>query len=326
MTAAAFPAVRGLEAYWAHASRQPGAGEQPHAMVSPLLSMLGLGFDETAAYLGEQPPFAAFVTWILERAGVPDPPALERYNAVYDGAEPPEPVRRQQRALAEATPVLDEADLAAWERDGYLILRNAVTPEQALAAEKALWEHIGAAADDPETWYRRSPGGIMVQLYRHPFLEPARRSPRVHKAFAQLWGREDLWMHVDRLSFNPPVRQSHPFQGPSLHWDVSLARPIPFATQGILYLTDTAADQGALQLVPGFHHRIGEWLDSLGDADPRRVDLSGDAVTIAGGAGDLIIWRWDLPHGASPNRARRPRMAQYVNMYPADLATNPVWW
>jgi ectoine hydroxylase-related dioxygenase (phytanoyl-CoA dioxygenase family) len=132
-------------------------------------------------------------------------------------------------------------------------------------------------------------------------------------------------MTTDRMSFNPPERPGRPFQGPRLHWDVSLSMPIPFATQGILYLTDTKADQGALQLVPGFHHRIEDWLNGLGDADPRQVDLSAEARTIAAGAGDLIIWRQDLPHGASPNRTDRPRMAQYINMYRADLGSHPVW-
>ena len=100
--------------------------------------------------------------------------------------------------------------------------------------------------------------------------------------------------------------------------------PIPFATQAILYLTDTTADQGALQVVPGFHHRLADWLGSIGDANPREIDLKAEARTIAAGAGDLIIWRQELPHGASPNTTDRPRMAQYVNMYSADLESHPV--
>jgi ectoine hydroxylase-related dioxygenase (phytanoyl-CoA dioxygenase family) len=127
------------------------------------------------------------------------------------------------------------------------------------------------------------------------------------------------------MSFNPPEAVGIPFQGPRLHWDVSLVLPIPFATQGILYLTDTAADQGALELVPGFHHRLERWLADLGEADPREVDLAPQAVTIPGETGDLVIWRQDLPHGASPNRASRPRLAQYVNFYSASLKSNPVW-
>ncbi len=67
------------------------------------------------------------------------------------------------------------------------------------------------------------------------------------------------------------------------------------------------------------------WLDALGDADPRLVDLSGEAITVAANAGDLVIWRYDLPHGASANRATRPRMAQYANMYSPAWVENPLW-
>ena len=132
-------------------------------------------------------------------------------------------------------------------------------------------------------------------------------------------------MLTDRISFNPPERADAPFQGFPLHWDTSLTPPIPFAVQAILYLTDTAADQGALRLVPGFHRRIAEWLVGLGGIDPRAVDLDGAAVPVPAGAGDLIIWRQDLPHGASPNRAQSPRLAQYLTMIEGDAEDLRDW-
>lgn len=101
-----------------------------------------------------------------------------------------------------------------------------------------------------------------------------RQSRRIHKAFAQLGQSPDLWMSTDRAGFNVPELPGWLFRGPDLHWDVSLARPIPFGTQGILYLTDTEAEQGAFTLVPGFHRRIDEWLDGLPPGtDPRQQDL-----------------------------------------------------
>jgi len=322
--AASLAQVPALEAYWAHATRQPGADAPSEMAVRLLLDTLGLGIEQPAVFLGSAPSFESFTAWILAEAGPPDPLKLARYRAWHEGREPPEPVLRRQRAVADAPPVLDDAALAGWDEQGYVVLRNAVTRDEARAAEQLLWDSIGASPNDPETWYG-SRCGIMIPVYRHPALEAARRAPRIHKAFAQLWGREDLWMTTDRMSFNPPERGGYRFPGPDLHWDVSLTLPIPFATQGILYLTDTEADQGALRLVPGFHRHIRHWLEALGDADPRRIDLSAEAIGIAAGAGDLVIWRWDLPHGASPNRSSRPRMAQYLNMYPADLVTNPVW-
>ncbi|MEP7005596.1 MAG: phytanoyl-CoA dioxygenase family protein [Sphingomonas bacterium] len=319
--------IRGLADYWASRTGRALAASLSEKQTRLLLDTLGLGIEQAASYLGtERPDYPIFEAWILATAGEPDPLLLARYDAWLDGAPPPEAERRRQQAIDAMAPVLEADAMAQWEAEGFVILRAAITPDEAKAAEALLWRQARANPDDPDSWYQGPRNnGIMVQYFQDPALEPARRSARVHKAFAQLWGTADLWMTVDRMSFNPPEGPGRPFQGPRLHWDVSLALPIPFATQGILYLTDTSADQGALELVPGFQHRIEGWLDGLGDADPREVDLSGEARTIAAGAGDLIIWRQDLPHGASPNCAERPRMAQYINMYSAELESHPVW-
>jgi ectoine hydroxylase-related dioxygenase (phytanoyl-CoA dioxygenase family) len=119
-------------------------------------------------------------------------------------------------------------------------------------------------------------------------------------------------MNVDQAGFNPPERPGWKFPGPHLHWDVSLAQPVPFGVQGILYLTDTPADQGAFTCVPGFHLRIEHWLLGLEHGtDPRSVDHSSEAVPVSGDAGDLVIWHQALPHGSSPNRGTLPHRAVY---------------
>jgi ectoine hydroxylase-related dioxygenase (phytanoyl-CoA dioxygenase family) len=48
-------------------------------------------------------------------------------------------------------------------------------------------------------------------------------------------------------------------------------------------------------------------------------------VPIAGRAGDLIIWHHALPHGSSPNRAKVPRVVQYLKMMPSQWEHNLVW-
>jgi ectoine hydroxylase-related dioxygenase (phytanoyl-CoA dioxygenase family) len=167
----------------------------------------------------------------------------------------------------------------------------------------------------------------MVQYFQHPAFDANRKSRRIHKAFAQLWGKADLWVTTDRVGFNPPERESHRFPGPDLHWDVSVQQPIPLSTFGILYLTDTEAEQGAFTLVPGFPRRIGDWLASLpAGANPRRQDLHAlGSRPIAGRAGDLVIWHGAMPHGSRPNRGRLPRIVQYISMYPTDQPYADVW-
>ncbi len=174
---------------------------------------------------------------------------------------------------------------------------------------------------------RRQDATIWLPIIHHPALDANRRSLRIRKAFAQLWGRNDIWMSVDKGGFNPPETERWKFPGPHLHWDVSLAPPVPFGMQGILYLTDTAADQGAFRCVPGFHRKLNDWLRSLPpEANPREQNLESlGAVPSRGVAGDLIIWRQELPHGSSPNRTAKPRIVQYISGEPSEWEINPVW-
>lgn len=311
--------VRGLREFW-----EGGPLGTPQRV---MLDALGLGLEQTMQFVRiEAPDFDAFQRWILETAGEPDPLAIERYHNMLDGLPPPDAVRAQLDAIDAMPPVLDAGDLEHWDREGYVILRNAITPEEAAASADLLWQTVKATPDDPESWYRERINGIMVQRFQGEAMEAPRRSARLHKAFAQLWGTADLWHLIDRLGFNPPLREGYNFRATDIHWDISIAPPIPFATQGILYLTDTAANQGALQLVPGFHRKLADgWLDSIGDADPRQHDFSSEAVPIAANAGDLIIWRADIPHAASRNRAALPRLVHYVTMYSDKLRHNPVW-
>ena len=192
---------------------------------------------------------------------------------------------------------------------------------------QALWRHLGASPDDPETWYRRSDHGIMVQYFQHPAFEANRRAPRMHKAFAQLWGTADLWATTDRVGFNAPERDGFKFPGPHLHWDISVKTPIPFGTGGILYLTDTPPEQGAFTLVPGFSAGAKNGSKRCPPAPIRgnKISMPWIRRPIGGRAGDLVIWHQSLPHGASPNRGTKPRLVQYVNMFPTRIEEQEEW-
>jgi hypothetical protein len=320
-----FPEISGLRDFWA---RQTGRASMA-AMTQAervLLCLLGIGIEQGLIQLHrERPEFEAFCDWVVGEAGLPDPVEVARYNAWREGAPVAPEARARLDALAAMPNVLDAADRAQWEEHGYVVLRSAISRAEAEAAAAVLWQHIAASPDDPESWYNPKAKGLWVPLYHASELEVARQSARIRKAFAQLHGTSDLWMLTDRTSFNPPERADAPFQGYRLHWDTSLTPPIPFGVQAILYLTDTAVDQGALRLVPGFHLRTADWLAGLGDADPREVDLDGEAVPVPAEAGDLIIWHQALPHGASPNRAGQPRLAQYLTMIAGDAEDVRKW-
>lgn len=311
-----------LERYWFDV--REGRQSSNPAADATLLCGLNAGLHETIAFLHrEAPGFEEFEAWILGiNGGALDAALVERLNAALDGT------------LDRGTPPAPDAALSAnglafWDEHGYVVVHDAVPPEQCAAAAEAICRYLSVNPANPETWYSNPAGhSIWVNLLRDPAFQANRAAPRVHAAFAQLWGRTDLWPTIDQGGFNPPETAGWAFPGPYLHWDVSIAQPIPFGTQGILYLTDTAADQGAFTCVPGFHRRIGEWIRELPPgANPRDRQLLDrlSAAPIAGRAGDLIIWHHALPHGSSPNRSGSPRVAQYVNLRPSQWDVNADW-
>ncbi|RIY11344.1 phytanoyl-CoA dioxygenase [Hymenobacter rubripertinctus] len=294
-----------------------------------VLNGLGLALEESMRYLMQTgPDFSEFERWVLHKNGGTLPPLqIERLNSVLSAQPYGEELQANLRAIAEAENVLSADDLAFWAENGYVVLRGAISGEQARATEQAVWEALGMSPHEPASWYEKPIGkGIMMDFYHHPALLENRRSARIQKAFAQLWQTPDLWTTTDRTSFNPPETAGYPFQGPHLHWDMSLHPPFHFGTQGLLYLCDTPAEQGAFCCVPGFHRHLPSWLANLpAGTDPRQIDLTPQAVPIAAQAGDLIIWHHFLPHGSSPNRGTYPRIVQYLNLYPVDFKENMDW-
>ncbi|WP_425515784.1 phytanoyl-CoA dioxygenase family protein [Methylogaea oryzae] len=322
--------VRHLKRYWHRLTQRNGqGGEDDRPLDEMLLHGLGLGIVEPAQYLFHQrPSFAEFEAWVAGKIGGAPPSALvERLNeAVRRHGEAP-PRTYPVAGAAVDDPVLSEADLAFWREHGYVVLRQAVSREDCRAAEQAVWDFLGMDAADPASWYDGE-HTFWVPLFRHPALDKNRASPRIRKAFEQLWGTADLWPTVDRCSLNRPECGGMDTSGPSrLHWDVSIALPIPFGIQGLLYLSDAGAERGAFRCVPGFHHRMAQWLGKLPpEQNPRDLDLEAlGPLPVAGAAGDFVLWHHALPHGSGRNTADRPRVVQYIKWFPQDHGVHPLW-
>jgi hypothetical protein len=221
--------------------------------------------------------------------------------------------------------VLTPEDRATFDEKGYVVVHDAVPPAHRHAVVAAIWAFLGMDGNDPDDWYREPhrPGAGMVELYQHQALWDNRQYPRVHEAFADIFGTERLWVSLDRVNMKPPRRPDRPEWDHKgfIHWDVDTSRlPVPFGVQGVLCLTDTAAHQGGFQCVPGMHGFLEEWARTQPpDRNPRAPDLAGlDVRPVPARAGDLIIWHRALAHGNGHNTSKRPRLAQYITMYPAS--------
>jgi hypothetical protein len=294
--------------------------ENEHELDRLVLDVLGLGLGQTMNYLfNHAPSFEHFEAWIIRTAGKPDALVTDKLNAYFNRQSYNATITEQLAAIANMPPVFTQEELKVWEENGYIILKNAISQAACKQAEEAIWQWLEASPDHLASWYQhQEKHGIMVELIQHPALADNRKASRIHKAFSQLWENTDLRVTADRCGFHPPQTEAYPFPGPDLHWDINFNEPLTFGTQGILYLTDTPDKQGALTLVPGFHKKLGNWLNNLAEGvDPQQQDLhSLGAKAIGANAGDMVIWHQWLPHGSRPNLGDQPRIVQYINYLP----------
>ena len=218
--------------------------------------------------------------------------------------------------------VFGQAELDSWNRNGYVVLPNAVPSSQLNDTVIAMERFFGQDFSQPADWYKHPlfPGGI-APMGHDQELWNNRQSPRVYQAFAQLFDRPELRVSQDRVNFNPPNKNSVWNHQGTMHWDIdSRQSPIPFQVQGVLCLTDTDTNQGGFRCIPGFHRNLSDWAaDQPADRPARMLDTSGMKVqSVPGRAGDLIIWHSALPHSNSANTSNRPRLAQYITMWPVE--------
>lgn len=273
------------------------------------LYTLGIGMEETLRHLyHNKPPYNDFIKWIEERKKEALPDSLP-YDSEAD--------------------VLTQEDLDFWSRNGYLVVKQVISPQQCADTQKAIWEFLQMDPADPATWYKSHEElrGMMLLFTQHATLEANRNSPVIRKAFEQLYGSAKIYKTIDKVSFNPPEKTGFRFSGSSLHWDVSLTLPIPYKLQGLLYLTDCGADEGAFHCVPGFQHKIADWLTGLPAGSNPREEVLRLLVPepVPGRAGDLVIWHQALPHCATPNRGAKPRLVQYITYLPTEHTTDNTW-
>jgi hypothetical protein len=271
------------------------------------LYQLGIGMEDALQFLYfEKPDYESFKIWVSNRKR---DIALETEDLTEN--------------------VLSEQDLEFWNQNGYVVVKNAISKEDCEDTQKAIWEYLKMDPDKKESWYEGHEDlkGLMLNFSDHETLNRNRFSPRVKKAYEQLYKTTKIYKTIDKVSFNPPETANFSFLGSMLHWDMSLKKPLTFGLQGLLYLTDCGPNDGAFHCVPGFHNQIDQWLDEVEPHEnPRTKALQIlKAKPITGDAGDFIIWHQALPHCATPNKGEKPRMVQYLTYLPDDYNAAGEW-
>ncbi|MEO3756071.1 phytanoyl-CoA dioxygenase family protein [Streptomyces sp. B6B3] len=204
--------------------------------------------------------------------------------------------------------------LAAFDRDGYVILRDALIPswrEMAADAARRLLESGRTAGRDRSADGKDGFRGIVAM--NDTFL-PLVANPRVLPTVVALLS-PDLRLMSSNLIHLPsiPTGGTRTIRVPFRHgWhrDMSAATRdlgpdrIPrLAIKAAYFLTDSAADAGITMIVPGSHTRTGPVTVPDGAIDPL------DAITPDVGPCDAMLFENRTWHAGGLNTSGHPRLA-----------------
>ena len=241
--------------------------------------------------------------------------------------------RLNQREGGEPLKALSEEQWSVWIENGYVVIKQAISREQAAKTASFLWEFEEKDPNDPTTWYaparaemqmKELIGTGMVEAYNHPLMWENRQSPKIYDAFRDIWGRDELWVTIDRANLNFPQKPGHEQKG-FIHWDYD-PETRPQNVQGVLALADqNDPNMGGFQCVPWLYRNYDTWkLTQPEDRNRFQPDMTGledELVKVPLEAGDMLIFNSTLAHGIRPNKSEnKVRIAQYISMMPADPA------
>ena len=244
----------------------------------------------------------------------------------------------QLEARAEAAVVrsFGEDQLAAWNRDGFVILDEGLVPRRAreLLRDRYLrlfeGEYETGIRPDEVNWVRgRDPEDRTRQLcnaWKADTVVAAQvLLERIGRLAAALAGWSGVRLLQDNVLWKPPGTKAIGF-----HQDSSYAGYLdpPEMLTCWMSLEDTAADAGPVEYVRGSHqwppspparsqfHAPDDWLAGARDAAPAGDELELVPVVVKAGGGSFHHGRtW---HGSAPNESgTTARMALVSHMVPA---------
>ena len=227
--------------------------------------------------------------------------------------------------------ILTEKEWDFWIEKGYVVIKQAISRQEALDTASFLWEFEEKDPNNSETWYsaaraemkmKELAGTGMVEVYNNQFLWSNRQQQKVYDAFVDVWGTQKLWVTIDRANLNIPIKKGFEYKG-FIHWDYD-PETKPQNVQGVIALSDqTDPNTGGFQCVPWLYQNYDTWKKTQPEDRNRfQPDIKGleDKIEkVALEAGDLLIFNSLLAHGIRPNLSKdKVRIAQYISMMPAE--------
>ena len=220
------------------------------------------------------------------------------------------------------------------DEQGYVVMANALSEDQAAQALSMLWDYLealGTGIDrsdmrtwDDDRWPTAVHGAILPSLgIGHCAAQWfIRDQPGVKSSFAQVWDTEDLLVSFDGVSLWRPWSHNHRWrtnEGVSwMHIDQHpVGRPGKHCVQGLVNLIETTEGAGGNLMVPGSHklfehipQRYAERLARIHPSidhfrfpndDPGLQDFQPIVAHLH--AGDLLLWDSRTIHCSAPGDA-----------------------
>jgi ectoine hydroxylase-related dioxygenase (phytanoyl-CoA dioxygenase family) len=226
--------------------------------------------------------------------------------------------------------MLSAAQKEAYERDGFIMVENAVTPTQLAQMQDVTAQLIEASRDVTESnevydldkgHSAENPRLTRVKLphKREPIFQEVLTSSGVTQVLNDLLG-PDVVLLTSKLNTKAPGG------GAAVEWHQDWAF-YPHTNDDLLavglLLEDVDIDNGPLMAIPGSHkgpvlshHADGLFSGAVNPDDP--LFEQDKAVTLTGKAGSMSVHHVRALHGSAPNRSDRARKILFFECAKAD--------
>ncbi|MBL9124710.1 MAG: phytanoyl-CoA dioxygenase family protein [Planctomycetaceae bacterium] len=210
------------------------------------------------------------------------------------------------------------SEIEAYRRDGYVIARGVLAPDDVAALRgeaQALWQR----ADDGAAGQHTSHFGVKkMTTLRDPQLHSSVYSryltdPRLVQRMAQLVG-PNVQLHHSKINVKTrddravfPLHQDHPYFPHAQHSVCTV----------LVHLTSTTSARGCFRAIPGVTRPLEHIADDGHILDPRRYPLE-SAIELPAEAGDVVFMNYLTPHGSNLNASDEPRVLWILQVRAAE--------
>ena len=226
--------------------------------------------------------------------------------------------------------MLSNTQKAFYADNGYLMVENAVTPDQLAELRRITYDLIDQSRNVTQTndvfeldkgHSRDNPRLTRIKLphRQHPYFWEILRNSAVTGVLTDLLGPDTL-IQTSKLNTKAPGG------GAAVEWHQDWAF-YPHTNDDMLafglMLEDVTQANGPLQVIPGTHkgpilshHANGVFCGAIDPGDP--LFQADKAVTLTGKAGDMTVHHARVLHGSAPNLSDRNRLILFYECHAAD--------